>query len=56
MGHTRPKTRSEELKVEKACKHSSGCSFDPNILEIDQDGRFDDFLVKFDNGSPRVKN
>jgi hypothetical protein len=43
MGHLWSKTRSQELKIEKSCKCSSGCSFDPNILEIDQEGCFDDF-------------
>jgi hypothetical protein len=30
------KIRSQELKIEKDCKHSSGCSFDQNFLEISQ--------------------
>jgi hypothetical protein len=38
MGHIGSKTRSQELKIEKDCKHSSGCSFDPNILEFVQEG------------------
>jgi hypothetical protein len=36
--------------------HSTGCSFDPNILEICQEGCFNDFLVKFEDGSSPVKN
>jgi hypothetical protein len=43
MGHVRSKTRPQELKIENACKHSSGYSFDSNILEICQEGCFDDF-------------
>jgi hypothetical protein len=43
MGHLRSKTRSQELKIDKACLHSTGCSFDSNILEICQEGCFDDF-------------
>jgi hypothetical protein len=43
IDHLRSKTRSQELKIEKACEHSSGCSFDPNILEICQEDCFDDF-------------
>jgi hypothetical protein len=43
MGHLWIKTRSQELKLEKSCSHSSGCSLDPNTMEIDQKGRFDDF-------------
>jgi hypothetical protein len=42
MGHIGSKTRSQ-AKKEKACKHSGGCSFYPNILEIIQEGCFDDF-------------
>jgi hypothetical protein len=42
IDHVGSKTRSKELKIEKACLHSSGCSFDPNILEICQEGCFDD--------------
>jgi hypothetical protein len=43
MGYFESKTRSQELKIEKAFLHSSGCSFDPDIIEICQDGCFDDF-------------
>jgi hypothetical protein len=42
MGYLGSKTRSQELKIEKACEHSNGCSFHPNILEICQEGCFDD--------------
>jgi hypothetical protein len=42
MGHFRSKTRSQELKIEKACKHSKGCTFHLNILEICQEGCLDD--------------
>jgi hypothetical protein len=37
MGHLGSKTRSQELKIAKVCQHSSGCSFDPNILKICQE-------------------
>jgi hypothetical protein len=43
MGYLRLKTRSQELEIEKACKHSSGCSIDSNILDICQEGCFDNF-------------
>jgi hypothetical protein len=56
MGHLRSKIGSQELKIEKACEHSSGCSSDPNILDICQEGFFDDFKVKFEYGSSPVKN
>jgi hypothetical protein len=55
-GHLRSKTMPQELKKVKACKHSSGCSFEPNILEICQENCFDDFLVKFEDWSCSVKN
>jgi hypothetical protein len=56
MGYLESKTRSQELKIEKNLLHSSGCSFDPYILENCQEGCFDDFLVKFEDGSSPVKN
>jgi hypothetical protein len=43
IGHLPSKTRSQEQKIEKACLNSSGCSFRTNILEICQEGCFDDF-------------
>jgi hypothetical protein len=42
MGHLGSKTKSQELKIEKACLHSIGCSINTNILEICQEGFFDD--------------
>jgi hypothetical protein len=56
MGSLRSNTRWEGLKIETSCYHSSGCSFDPKILKIDQEGCFDDFYVKFDYGSSGAKN
>jgi hypothetical protein len=41
MGYRQSKKRSQELKIEKVCLQSSGCSFDSNILEICQEGLFD---------------
>jgi hypothetical protein len=38
MGNLPSKTRSQELKIEKSCQHSSSCSFDAKILEICQEG------------------
>jgi hypothetical protein len=43
IGHVWSKTRSQKLKIDNFSLHSSGCSFDPNILEICQEGCFDDF-------------
>jgi hypothetical protein len=43
MGYLRSKTRSQELKIEKSFQHCSGCSFDPDILEICQEGCFDGY-------------
>jgi hypothetical protein len=37
IGHIRSKNRSQEIKIEEACYHSSGCSFDPNFMEIGQE-------------------
>jgi hypothetical protein len=50
------KTRSQELKKDKSCKHSSGCSFDPNIMEINQEGLFDIIEVIFEYELSLVKN
>jgi hypothetical protein len=50
------KTRSQELKIEKSCKHSSGYCFDPDILEIGLKVCFDDFYVMFEYRPPGVKN
>jgi hypothetical protein len=37
-GSSSVNTRSQELKIEKSCYSSSGCSFDSNILEMCQEG------------------
>jgi hypothetical protein len=55
-GHRGCKTRSQELKIEKYCLHSSGYCFDPNILEIALKVCIDDFSNDFEHGSTWMKN
>jgi hypothetical protein len=42
IGHVWSKTRSQELKKENLF-NTCGSSFDPNYLQIGQEGCFDDF-------------
>jgi hypothetical protein len=56
MGHLRSKIRTQDLKIGKSCKRSSGCRFYPNVLEICQESCFDDFPDRIENGLSPIKN
>ena len=56
MGDVGSKTRSVGQIMEKPCEHSRGHSFGPIIIKLAQNDHLDNFSVKFEYGSCRVKN
>ena len=56
MGDIGLKTRSVGQIIEKPCEHSRGHSFGPIIIKLAQNDCLDNFSVKFEYGSCRVKN
>ena len=56
LGHMVSKTRSPGQISRKPCQHFSGHIFEAIIMNLAQHVCLDDFYVKFETGTPGVKN
>jgi hypothetical protein len=56
MGHLRLKTRSQEVKIEKSCVHSSGSIFGSIIFKLGKDACLGNSSDKFEHSASWMKN